>query len=155
MVNSRAKGAAFELTVAKMFSAALGIKLRRTPLSGGWSHDNRDVAGDLVSVEGAFPYCVECKCAEGWKLESLFTNSHKWFDDWWGQLIKECPLGKTPILVFSRSRQPIFAAVKNSYELSLVASDFPIRMIIQHDQVQIVVILLSDLLAQMAESTAV
>lgn len=140
MVDGRAKGASFERLVAKMFSEALGVKLRRTPLSGGWSHDNRDVAGDLVSVEGTFPYCVECKCAEGWKLESLFTDYHKWFDNWWAQLIRECPTDKIPILVFSRSRQPIFAAVWHYYELSST------RIILRHNSDQIYVMLLSDLL---------
>lgn len=110
--NGRAKGAGFELRIAKLFSAALGIRLRRTPMSGGWSHDNPDVAGDLVCIEGSFPYCVECKCAEDWRLESLFTSSHKWFDDWWGQLLRECPDGRIPLLVFSRARMPVFVAMR-------------------------------------------
>lgn len=110
MKNGRAKGANFELRVAKRFSAALAIKLRRTPMSGGWSHDNPDVAGDLVCIEGEFPYCVECKCAEGWKLESLFSGSHVWFDNWWAQLMRECPREQIPLLVFSRAHQPTFVA---------------------------------------------
>lgn len=112
MVNGRSKGASFELTIAKVLSEAMGIKLRRTPMSGGWSHDNPEVSGDLVCIEGAFPYCVECKNEEGWHLETLFTDHHQWFDNWWRQLMRECPEGKTPILVFSRARQPVFAAVK-------------------------------------------
>lgn len=110
-VNGKAKGATFERTVAKLFADAMGIKLRRTPMSGGWSHDNPDTAGDLVCIEGEFEFCVECKCAEGWKLESLFTGNHKWFDNWWGQLMRESPAGKVPILVFSRARHPILAAI--------------------------------------------
>lgn len=112
MKNGRAKGASFELRVAKAFSEALGVKLRRTPMSGGWSHENPDVAGDLVCVEGRFDYCVECKCAEGWRLESLYTSSHKWFDGWWKQLMDECPADRVPLLVFSRARMPTFVAMQ-------------------------------------------
>lgn len=144
-VNGRAKGASFERTVAKLFSEALGVKLRRTPLSGGWSHDNPDTAGDLVCVEGDFLYCVECKCAEGWKLESLFTDSHKWFDNWWGQLMDECPSDKIPILVFSRARQPIFAAMRYTYEVSTLELTAH-KMIIQIGDTRICVTILSDLL---------
>lgn len=109
-VNGRAKGAGFELRVAKLFSEAMGVKLRRTPMSGGWSHDNPEVTGDLVCVEGNFPFCVECKCEEGWRLESLFAPKHTWFDNYWAQLKRECPADKIPLLVFSRARQPIFVA---------------------------------------------
>lgn len=110
--NGRAKGAGFELRIAKAFSSALGVKLRRTPMSGGWSHDNPEVSGDLVCVEGEFKYCVECKCAEGWRLESLFTDSHVWFDGWWAQLMRECPADRIPLLVFSRARMPVFVAMR-------------------------------------------
>jgi hypothetical protein len=143
-VNGKNKGASFERTVAKLFSDALGVKLRRTPMSGGWSHGNPETAGDLVSIEGEFPYCVECKCEEGWHLETLFTGNHKWFDNWWKQTIRECPDGKIPILVFNRARQPIFAAV-------LYSDDWPglctSQMIIMHDDVAINICLLNDLLA--------
>ena len=113
-VNSRAKGVAFELKVAKLFAAALGIKLRRTPLSGGWSHGNPETAGDLVCVEDGvdFPFCVECKCEENWRLESLFTDNHNWFDKYWAQLDSETTAGHVSILVFTRNRAQIFVAFR-------------------------------------------
>lgn len=118
--NSRAKGSRFELDVAKAFSDAFGIELRRTPLSGGWSHSNPAVAGDLVCIteDTDFPYCVECKNAEGWMLDSLFTDKHQWFDNWWIQLIKECPEGKEPLLVFTRNRAPAYIATYDLYRIS-------------------------------------
>lgn len=143
-INGKAKGTTFERTVAKLFSSALGVKLRRTPMSGGWSHDNPATAGDLVSIEGEFPYCVEAKCQEGWHFETLFTSNHKWFDNWWEQTIRECPASKIPILVFSRARQPIFSAV-------LYSDDWPClqgnQLIIFYKGTPIVISLLSDLLA--------
>jgi len=113
-VNGKAKGAGFELLIAKTFSEALGVKLRRTPMSGGWSHGNVETAGDLVCVDKniTFPYCIECKCCEGWRMEALFTDKHAWFDNWWEQTMRECPAEKIPILVFSRARQPVFAATR-------------------------------------------
>jgi hypothetical protein len=110
--NSRAKGNSFELQVAKAFSQHFGCKFRRTPLSGGWS-EKAETKGDIVCVDrDDFPYCVECKNAEGWHLESLFTDKHEWFDAWWLQVTSECPEGKVPLLVFTRNFCPAFAAVK-------------------------------------------
>lgn len=110
--KARNKGQGFERKVAKLFAAAYDLDIRRTPLSGGWAKGSPDVAGDLVCVtpDVEFPYCVECKKAEGWKLENLFTDQHAWFDNWWTQVLNECPDGKTPILVFSRAYAPIFIA---------------------------------------------
>lgn len=114
MVNSRDKGIRFERKIAKAFSESLGLDIRRTPLSGGWAKGSAEVAGDLVCVDNPddFPYHVECKCSEGWKLESLFTDQHKWFDDWWEQCVTECPEGKIPLLVFTRNYTPEFVALK-------------------------------------------
>ena len=120
MKNGKAKGSGFERLVAKAFSDVFGVEFRRTPMSGGWSHDNPQVAGDLVCMDPTFdfPFCIECKNSEGWKLESLFTDNHKWFDDWWKQLIRECPVGKAGILVFTRNRAPVFAAASDHMHYS-------------------------------------
>lgn len=108
--RSKDKGSSFERQVAKILGDAYGVKLRRTPMSGGWAQGYDNAAGDLTCLEGEFPYCVECKKEEGWRLDSLFGDDHKWFDNWWDQLIHECPANKQPLLVFSRNRAPIFVA---------------------------------------------
>jgi hypothetical protein len=112
MKNSRDKGNNFELLVAKAFNQHFAPhKFRRTPLSGGWS-EKAEAKGDIVCVDdNDFLYCVECKNAEGWTLESLFAEKHKWFDDWWKQAVEECPAGKIPLLIFTRNHMPAFAAV--------------------------------------------
>lgn len=122
--KSKNKGAGFERQVAKMFSEAYGLEFRRTPLSGGWAKDSDVAAGDLVCVDDPdFPYCIECKKSEGWKLESLFTDNHAWFDNWWKQVVDECPEDKEPILVFSRNRMPIFVAVRTDMFLRHTVCD--------------------------------
>lgn len=110
--KGKAKGKRFENTVARVMSEAYGLQLRRTPLSGGWADGMEEVAGDLVCVDPDYEleYCIECKNAEGWRLESLFTDNRKWFEDWWQQTVDECPDDKYPFLVFSRNRVPIFVA---------------------------------------------
>lgn len=114
--KSRNKGNAFELKVAKIFSGKFGLEIRRTPLSGGWARGNPHVYGDLVCIDRDvkkpynFMYCVECKCVEGWSLQSLFNAKAGWFNTWWAQLIKECPDDKIPLLVFSKAFAPIMVA---------------------------------------------
>ena len=111
--KSRNKGAGFERHIAKLFSEALGLTFRRTPLSGGWAQAAEVAAGDIVCVDdSAFAFCIECKKAEGWRTHSLLTDNHKWFDNWWAQVVEECPSGKIPLLVFSRNYLPVFVATK-------------------------------------------
>lgn len=120
--NSKSKGDRFERGIAKILADALGLELRRTPLSGGWAKGNPGVHGDVVCVDPgpeAMPYCIECKNVEDWRLESLFTPNHKWFDGWWAQLLDECPGDKMPVLVFTRAYAPTFA----SFPTSIITAD--------------------------------
>lgn len=114
-VNGRRKGANYELKIAKLFGEAFGMEFRRTPLSGGWAKGNPGVSGDLVCMDldpGAFPWHIECKRQEGWKLESIFTDKKEWLNTWWKQASDECPKGKRPVLVFGRNRVPDLAMCK-------------------------------------------
>ena len=115
MTNSRDKGNRFERRIANTLKEAFGVNLRRTPLSGGWAEDHPDTAGDIVNTdpEADWPYSIECKNSESWRLESLFTDNHKWFDDWWKQTLDECPEGKIPVLIFTRNYCPTFVATNN------------------------------------------
>lgn len=110
--KSRTKGANFERQIAKILSAEFGVTLRRTPLSGGWAKDSNVAAGDIVCVDddAYWPFCIECKNAEGWRFSSLLTDKHSWFDNWLRQARDECPPNKKAILIFSKNYTPIFAA---------------------------------------------
>ena len=112
--GSRRKGQSFERQIASLLSKRFGVTLRRTPLSGGWS-DSAQVAGDIVCTHpgpDAFPFCVECKNSEYWKLENLFVDKRMWFNAWWNQLLNECPADKKPLLIFKRRRIPPLASYR-------------------------------------------
>lgn len=113
VTDSKAKGDRFERKIAKMLGEAFDVSLRRTPISGGWAEDYPDAAGDIVCTDPSkdWPFCIECKNEENWRLESLFTDKHRWFDDWWKQTLEECPKDKVPVLIFTRNWCPTFVAV--------------------------------------------
>ncbi len=135
---SRNKGAGFERVVAKALEQAFGVRMKRTPLSGGWAKDFPEVAGDVVCIEPdtEFMYCVECKKEEQWKLESLFSDRHAWFDGWWAQLIRECPNGKIPLLVFARNRIRAFVAGRKE-DLEGCSDTF---ITLRHENIDIIVV---------------
>jgi hypothetical protein len=107
--KSRNKGASFERLIANAFSEAYGSRFTRTP---GWAQDSGITPGDIMCRNPANDpgFCVECKKAEGWQLESLLTDNHAWFDAYWEQTLGECPDDRVPLLVFSRNRMPVFLA---------------------------------------------
>jgi hypothetical protein len=116
--NSRAKGAAYELKIAKKLAAWCGEILRRTPMSGGWSKDAAfGVGGDLVCDNPCFSYHVEMKKREGWRLEDLLTGANNVgsisIRSWWDQTVRESAhTGKIPLLVFSRNLLPDLVMVR-------------------------------------------
>lgn len=101
MVNSKAKGDAYERKVAKIITEWSGVKMIRTPLSGGWASGRSDVRGDLVCDDDSvfFPYHIECKNQKGWGWGQTIMGKGIVYD-WWRQTIKECPADKVPWLIF-------------------------------------------------------
>lgn len=112
---SRRKGVRAELDVARILGAWWGCEFHRTPASGGsklkvdWS-----LAGDLVTTDQTWPFHVEVKRREGWRLEQLFAGPCAWLTTWWAQTVRECPAGRTPLLVFGRARAPWLVAMRPS-----------------------------------------
>jgi hypothetical protein len=110
--KSRDKGQRGERILAKKFSEWWGSDFTRTPSSGGFRtkefRDDWNAAGDLVTPDETFPFCVESKNAEGWHLEQLLTSSKCAIVQWWKQTVDETPKGKIPLLVFTRNHQPHF-----------------------------------------------
>lgn len=109
--KSKRKGANFEATIAKLFSAYYGCSVRRTPGSGGWSTvGGFGPAGDLVFADRRAPYHVEAKRHENWDIADLITGvrsadttATNSIEKWWTQTTRDCPKGKIPMLIFARN----------------------------------------------------
>lgn len=122
--NSREKGNRAEREVAKIFSTWCGIPnaFGRTPGSGSFATRLRkygkqedDFRGDLFGPPNSTLH-VESKREEAWTMEGILTGNSAIFEGWWAQTIRDCPDGKTPLLVFRRNSKPWFVC--------LLASDF-------------------------------
>jgi hypothetical protein len=121
-INSRSKGARAERKLAKLFAVWWGADFARTPLSGGFStkqfREDWNAAGDLVTPDPSFPFCVESKHVEGWHIEQLLTAPRSDIYRWWFQTTQETPEGHLPLLVFTRNRQPYFFIMKRDHLVS-------------------------------------
>jgi Holliday junction resolvase len=103
---SRRKGANFENTVAKQFTEWLGYNVRRTPRSGAYGGEGwKDMSSDLM-FDFDFPYVVECKNRESWKMEHVYAGKGEVWD-WWAKLILES---------ISAKKQPMLILKKNHME---------------------------------------
>lgn len=112
-INSRAKGQRKEREIVKVFAEWWGSDFFRTPGSGafatrGFTGADISFAGDVVTKDPTFPFCIEVKNCEGWHLEQLFTSPLCDLYAWWDQAVGECPEDKIPLLVFTRNHQPSF-----------------------------------------------
>jgi len=115
--DSRAKGSFFERAVAKRWSKWSGLEIRRTPMSGGWSHSAKfGVSGDLVCDNKHFPFHVECKNHLTWFIDDIITGVRDEgttsIHQWWLQCLKTCPPKKTPVLLFKRNHRPVLMMMK-------------------------------------------
>lgn len=101
MVNSKVKGDGYERKVAKTITEWSGVKMIRTPLSGGWARQRSDVRGDLVCADDSvfFPYHIECKNQKGWQW-GLTIEGRGIVYEWWEQTIRDCPAHDIPWLIF-------------------------------------------------------
>ena len=112
-VNSKVKGDTYERKIAKKLTEWTGLKFERVPASGGlhWREDNR-VYGDVVTNDPDFPFVIELKNRESWKMDSLINGS-KEVEKWWKQVTADAEAtGKEPMVIFSRNRQPDYIMIK-------------------------------------------
>jgi hypothetical protein len=96
--SSRIKGATYENAIAKKFGDKWGIRLVRTPMSGGFqkSSDNEDIRGDLSCLDKGTRFLLhpECKKQKTWKLR-----------EWYKQAKEDCPSGKIPVVIYHEFRK--------------------------------------------------
>ena len=96
--SSKIKGATYENKIAKKFQEVWGIRLVRTPLSGGFqkSSDNEEIRGDLSCIDKGIKFLLhpECKYQRAWKLR-----------EWFNQAQEDCPSGKIPIVIFHKHQK--------------------------------------------------
>lgn len=95
---ARRKGGTYERTIARKFMEAWGIKLTRTPMSGGFqkSQENESMRGDLSCLDESIYFRLgpECKNQATWNLNS-----------WYKQAEEDTPEGKIPIVIFHRPQK--------------------------------------------------
>lgn len=122
--GAKAKGAGFELKMAKLFTGYWGQEFHRTPGSGAWSstHAGQDSqVGDIVPpVDSGFPFSIECKNHgenDSWSLENAFSSNLE-FPQWWEQCVEDARRAKlTPMLICHRNRSKNFIVMPYSAKL--------------------------------------
>ena len=125
-VNSKNKGSNFERVISKTFTewwnnGGMEGKFFRTPGSGALAYrEQEDVIGDLCTPHG-FPYTIECKNQEGWKLEDLFSEKIEVNADkgsvsgWWRQAcIEAYRANKSPMLIMKKNYYEPLVIIENS-----------------------------------------
>jgi|688.fasta_scaffold03047_38 hypothetical protein len=117
-LNSRRKGQSAERRLVKLFEVWWDAKFFRTPGSGAFATrgfagvDTSSMAGDIVTPDQTFPFCVESKKVEGWTLEQMLTSDKTHMHKWWDQAVEETPQGKIPLLVFTKNHAPLYAMMR-------------------------------------------
>lgn len=116
--NSRDKGGRGERQAAKEFREWWGTDFVRTPGSGAFNTRNEgdwNAAGDLVTADSTFPFCIECKWVEDWTMEQMLRNDGCIIFKWWQQTIGECPPDRLPLLAFKKNNHPFYVMVNSEY----------------------------------------
>ena len=106
-MNSQSKGKRFERDLAKIINKKLGVNCRRTPNSGALSFK-----GDLVDINPdsiANRFHFEAKNQESLNI----WNALK-------QAIRDCPVIKTPLVIFTRNFEDQYVAMRLGDFLNLL-----------------------------------
>jgi hypothetical protein len=114
VTNGRAKGSVAEREVAALIQEwwrrlEPDAVFVRTPLSGGWGgptvRKEFQAAGDLMSTSREFPFAVEVKRREGWKLDRVIAGKKSPVWGWWRQCQKAAvEMGKIPQMWMRQNR---------------------------------------------------
>lgn len=106
MVDSKAKGSAFESKIKDIFTKHFKIKFERVPLSGSLTW----CKGDIFSPTNPdFPYCIECKHYAELDFNSLLTAKSNDIYSFWEQSVEAAKkMNKKPIVIFRWNRSKDF-----------------------------------------------
>ena len=105
MINSQKKGKRKEREIAKIINKKFGTNVRRTPQSGGLSFK-----GDIIDLHGPLKaFHFEIKCQEKLNIWKAIRQSEG-----------DAPIGKTPIVVFSRNFERDYVALEFETFLNLL-----------------------------------
>ena len=79
-----------------------------TPIEGHWKG-----SGDILwRPDIRFYFRVEAKCVEGWSFDQCLNENWP-IGKWWGQAQEQArEAGVRPLLIFTRNRQPTWAATR-------------------------------------------
>lgn len=142
MVHSKRKGNRAELHVAKKLEEWWGTPFVRTPGSGGFATVNKSVdlnlVGDVVTDDPTFPFSVEVKNAENWKLSQLLTSDKAPLWEYWEQTVEQASREtRIPLLVFTKNYQPYWVMtlflLGDFGSLSFVAPDRVVKLCLFDD----------------------
>lgn len=93
-VNGRNKGRAFELQIAKLLQAELGIKFSRD-----LRQYQQSELGDLIADDPNFPFVIEAK---------RYANGTGCRPNWWAQACNAAEaVGKLPCVIYKYDRRDI------------------------------------------------
>ena len=102
-VDSKKKGATYELAVTKLFTQALGKEFRRVPLSGSLDYLKGDI---YIPKDSAwFPWTIECKFYKELNFTNLLHSKSNPIYSFWEQAQGEAAeMEKKPLVVFRFNR---------------------------------------------------
>ena len=98
-MNANQKGKRFEREVAKLLNKKFETNVRRTPMSGGMS-----IKGDIIDINPdsvLYDYHFECKNQEKLNIWKALEQARS-----------DRPMGKTPLVVFTKNFQSNYVAIE-------------------------------------------
>lgn len=116
-IDSRNKGGRAERALKAKLNEWWGCEFFRTPGSGslstlGWELPGLSIEGDLTTVDESFPFSVECKHVEGWRLEQYMTAPKCDLWSFWNQTLRSTSAERQPLLFFRKNRHPWMFAMR-------------------------------------------
>lgn len=134
-INGSVKGKVAEREVARLITpwwwkVEPGSEFIRTPQSGGWATPELrcefKASGDLMTTAARFPFTVEVKRREDWRMSSLEKAKQCQVWTWWIQTQRAAnEERREPMLWFRRNRDPWRVMLRYDYVASIKGMPSP------------------------------